>query len=220
MFDDCVRTKNSGITQATTNTTTNETKQEDQTDGKQQAKGAEEEANFFMQAFQEDYESDEYEYGIVCCTHSSVTVDYKRIGDRTSDLFKWNHQLIKDSLLLLDDCSIINIMCNLNLVNNIYEVDQRCIITTNAGTGSTNLKATLKSIILPLKEKIWFNYNGIANNIALHSVQDHFKFLYSHWFGTDRNTFVVIKPNNSKMKFTMSQKGLYYTDTSGLIGRP
>ena len=31
---------------------------------------------------------------------------------------------------------------------------------------------------------------------------------------------MVIKPNDSKMKFTMSRKGLYYTDTSGLIGQP
>ena len=52
-FDDCVRTKNSGITQATTNTTTTKTK-EDQADGKQQAKGTQEWANFFMQAFKED----------------------------------------------------------------------------------------------------------------------------------------------------------------------
>ena len=56
--------------------------------------------------------------------------------------------------------------------------------------------------------------------IALHSVQDHFKVSYSNWFGTNRNAFVVIKPDNSKMKYTMSRKGLYYTDTSGLIERP
>ena len=45
---------------------------------------------------------------------------------------------------------------------------------------------------------MWVNYNGIANII-------------------DINKFVVVKPDNSKMKFTMSRKGLYYTDTSPLI---
>ena len=35
-----------------------------------------------------------------------------------------------------------------------------------------------------------------------------------------RNTFVVIKPDNTKMKFTILRKGLYYIDTSSLIGQP
>ena len=126
--------------------------------------------------------------------------------------------MILNSWLLLDVCSTINIICNSDLVTDIHEVDHRYIITTNADTDSTNLKATLKSSILPLKEEVWFDYNGIANIIALHSVQDHFKVLYSNWFRSDRNAFVVIKPDNSKMNFTMSRKGLHYTDTSGLIG--
>ena len=65
-YDDCVRIKHSGITQATTNTTTNETEQEeDQADSKQQAEGAEQGPNFFMDAFEADQESDKDEYGIV-----------------------------------------------------------------------------------------------------------------------------------------------------------
>ena len=71
-----------------------------------------------------------------------------------------------------------------------------------------------------MKEEIWFDDNSIANIITLHSVQDHFRVSYSNWFGSNRNAFVVIKPDNSKMKFTMSRKGLYYTDTSSLIGQP
>ena len=182
MYDECVCIKHSGITQATTNTTTNEIEQkEDQANGKQQAEGAEQGANFFMDAFEADYESDKDEYGIVCTQTSvtiSVMVDYKRISDRTSYLFKQDHQMIQDSWLLLDEFSTINIICNPHLVTNIHEVNQRCIISTNAGTGSTNLKATLKSNILPTKEDVWFDYNGIANIIALHSVQDHFRVSY------------------------------------------
>ena len=90
-YDDCVRIKHSGITQATTNTTTHKTEQkEDQANGKQQAEGSKQGANFFMDAFEEDYESDEGKYGIVC-TQSSVMVDYKRIGERTAHLFKQDH---------------------------------------------------------------------------------------------------------------------------------
>ena len=119
-----------------------------------------------MGAFEEDYESDEDEYDIVYCTQSTVTDNYKRISNSTAHLFKQDHQMIQVSWLLLDDCSTINIICNPHLVDNIHEVDQRCIITTNAGTGSTNLKATLKSSILPMKEEVLFTYNGIANIIV------------------------------------------------------
>ena len=195
---------------------------EDQADCKQQAKGLEQGANFFMDAFEADYESNKDEYGIVCTqtfVTTSVMVDYKRISVCTAHLFKQDHQMIQNSWLLLDDCSIINIICNLHLVTNIHEVNQRCIISTNASIGSTNLKTTLKSNILPIKEEVSFDYNGIAIIIALHSVQDHFKVSYSNWFSSDRNAFVVIKPDNTKMKFTMSRKGLYYTDTSNLIGQ-
>ena len=52
VYNDCVRVKNSRITQATTNTTTNETKQEKgETDSKQQTEGTEQAANFFMDTF-------------------------------------------------------------------------------------------------------------------------------------------------------------------------
>ena len=122
-----------------------------------------------MDAFEEDYESDDNKYRIVC-TQSSVSVDYKRIGDQTAHLFKHDHQMIQDSWLLLDNCSNINIVCNPHLVTNIHKVNQKCITSTNAGTDSTNLKATLKSSILPMKKEVWFDYNGITNIIASHSV--------------------------------------------------
>ena len=105
-------------------------------------------------------------------------------------------------------------------MTNIYEVNQRYIVTTNTGTSNTNLKASLKSSILPLKKEVWFDYNSIANISALQSFQDRFKVSYSNFFGSDHNAFVVIKPDNTKIKFTMSmsREDLYYTDTSPLIG--
>ena len=158
VYDDCVCIRNSVITQATTNTTMDETEQEThETNSKQQIKVTEYGANFFMSAFDADYESDKDEYGIICTQTSietAVMVDYNRISDCTAHLFNQDHQMIQDSWLLLDDCSTINIICNPHLVTNIHQVNQRCIISTNTGTGSTNLKATLKSCILLMKEEV------------------------------------------------------------------
>ena len=161
-----------------------------------------------MQVIKEDYgetdedEDEDGEYGIVY-TQDSVVVDYKKISNITTHLFKQDHEMIQDSLLLLNDCSTIDIICNLHLVTNIHEMDQRCIITTNADTGSTNLRAILKSNILPLKKEVRFDSNSIANIIALYSFQDQFKVSYSNWFGNKHKAFVVIKPDNTKMKLTM-----------------
>ena len=148
-----------------------------------------------MQAIKEDDDSNKDEYGIVC-TQDSVVVDYKQIGSRTAYFFKQDHQMIQDSWFLLDNYSTIDTICNPHLVTDIHEVDQCCISTTNAGTGSTYLRATLNLSILTLKKEVWFDYNGIASITPLHCVQDQFKVLYSDWFGSDRNAFVVIKSSS------------------------
>ena len=104
VYDDCVCIRNSVITQATTNTTMDETEQEThETNSKQQIKVTEYGANFFMSAFDADYESDKDEYGIICTQTSietAVMVDYNRISDCTAHLFNQDHQMIQDSWLL------------------------------------------------------------------------------------------------------------------------
>lgn len=156
-----------------------------------------------MNASNEEYGLDINEYSIIY-TLDSIVVDYKRTGHRTIHLFMQGHQMIQMFLFLLDNCSIIDITCNLYLVTDIHEVDQCCIITTNTCNDNTNLKVTLKSSIFPLKKEVLFNYNGISNNISLHFLQDYFKVSFSNWFGLDCNKFVIIKPDCTKMKFTMS----------------
>lgn len=135
-------------------------------------------------------------------------------------LFKKDYQMIQDSRLLLDVCLAINIIYNLHLVMDIHEVNQRWVVSINASTGSINLKATLNPNILPIQEEVWFDYNNIAKIIALHHVQCYFKISYSNWFGSDNNAFVVIKPDNTMMKFPTLKRGLYYTNTSSLIRLP
>lgn len=48
-----------------------------------------------MIAIEEEYDSSDDKHGIVC-TQDYVVVDYQRIGDRTSHIFKQNHQIIQD----------------------------------------------------------------------------------------------------------------------------
>ena len=106
--------------------------------------------------------------------------------------------------------------CNPDLVYNIYKVNYRCTVATNAGTTSTCFKASLRQDILPSKKEMetWFDPDGIANILALHIVQKYFRVNYTNWEGPKDqwNKFIVHLPNEKPLYFTMTSTGLYYAN--------
>lgn len=102
---------------------------------------------------------------------------------RTQHLFNQQNMTIPETALLLDNESTVNYICNPDLVYNIRKVQHCCIVATNTGQTLTCYKASLRPEIMPLKEEVWFDPNGIANIVALHIVQAQFNVNYSNWSG-------------------------------------
>jgi hypothetical protein len=76
--------------------------------------------------------------------------------------------------LLLDSCSSINLICNKELLHDIYTVDAAMHVRCNAGVKSTNQKGYLGEF----PEAVWLNPDGAANILSLNSVKKHYSVRY------------------------------------------
>ena len=79
-------------------------------------------------------------------------------------------------------------------------------IQCNAGTRVTNLVGDLPGYGL-----VWFDSRAIANVLSLKLVKDRYHVKYN---SSEKEGFVVTKPNGEQFNFTESSSGLHYLDTS------
>ena len=70
---------------------------------------------------------------------------------RTQHLFNQQNMRIPTTALLLDNKLTMNYVYIPDLIYNIHQVSQCCIVATNAGKIFTCLKALLRQEILPMK---------------------------------------------------------------------
>ena len=133
---------------------------------------------------------------------------------QTQLLFNQQNMMIPATALLLNNKLTMNYICNPDIVYNIHGINQCCTVATNTRTTSTCFKGSLRQDILPMEEETWFDPDRIANILALHIMQSHFKIDYTNWKGTqnDQNKFIVHWPNKNPLHFIMSETGLYYAN--------
>ena len=116
--------------------------------------------------------------------------------------FSQAHKHIKD-WILLDSQSSVDFFCNEKLVNDIKPGDETLLLSTNAGTKRTNIKAQV-----PQWGEVWFDKDGIANIFSLASMMKRHRVTFD---SQEEPAFLVHTPKGV-IKFTMSDEGLFYYD--------
>ena len=96
--------------------------------------------------------------------------------------------------ILLDSQLTVDLFCNLKLLNNIRQVDEKLVVRCNAGKIRASLVGNL-----PGYGTVWYYEDGIANILSLYRV-----LIISHVQYDSRidATFVVWKSDGTRRKFT------------------
>ena len=105
-------------------------------------------------------------------------------------------------LLLLDSCSTVNLFADPSLVHGIHKANRPLMVKTYGGVKSTDQKAYVGRF----PEPVWYDPTGVANVMALASVQKHYRVTFDSAKG---NTFVVHLPAGEPLRFTQTTHGLY-----------
>ena len=117
---------------------------------------------------------------------------------------------IPPNWILLDNQSTIDIIINPHLVKNIHTSSQPITVTSHAGKRSITEQA-----LLPGYGLVWFDRDGPANILALHTAQRRFNITYNSSAG---NTFDLSDKATGRLKhrFKQSAEGLFYLDAKTL----
>ena len=94
---------------------------------------------------------------------TQVSINMSQTGNRYKGL--------KNSWLLLDSCSNVDIFKNKHLLQDIFEVkDQSLNLQTNGGVMKSSFKGLLKNY-----GEVWYNPDSMANILSLANVRKKFK---------------------------------------------
>ena len=112
---------------------------------------------------------------------------------------------IKDTWMLLDSQSTVDVFSNSDLLTKIHKTNTILRIRCNAGMKTTEYKGYLSGY-----GWVWYYPDGIANILSLSRVKDRFRVTFDS--ATD-NCFRVHKDNGKILKFREATRRLYYFDT-------
>ena len=77
-------------------------------------------------------------------------------------------------VILLENCSTMDLFCNLDLVENITKVGKKITVQGNGGTVSVAHKATFPGY----KHYVWFSKDAITNIISIKTLINKYRVTY------------------------------------------
>jgi hypothetical protein len=125
-------------------------------------------------------------------------------------LFKQTHgkkpKLDLRKVILLDSQSTMDLICNHNLVTEVFKSNYSMRLTSNGGTMTVTHKAKMAGY----RTHVWYDKRAITNILALRNVIKQYRVTYD----SDDQTFVVHREsvNKPNMEFRMHESGLHYYD--------
>jgi len=105
---------------------------------------------------------------------------------------------------LLDSGTTVNLASNPKLVKNIHATNDLFELGTNNGRTVLNTKATIPGEI---KDGCWFDANATSNVMSLKELITNHRVTFD---SDEEHAFIVHHANGKKIKFKMSEKGLFY----------
>ena len=105
-------------------------------------------------------------------------------------------------MLLLDSCSMVNLIANEWLLIDIHKVEHHMHVHCNAGVCSTNLMATLGCF----PEPVWHDPDGVTNIMSLNSMKKYYKVEYDNM---KEDAIIVMGHDGTVYHFEPHGKGLY-----------
>jgi len=106
------------------------------------------------------------------------------------------------NLLLLDSCSMVNLISNRNMLTHIHHADTPLQVRCNAGTKCVTMMGTFGDF----PEQVWYDPHGAANILSLYTVSKHYAVTYD---SSQDDTFHVTNAQGDTYHFAPTGLGLY-----------
>ena len=113
---------------------------------------------------------------------------------------------IKESWILLDSQSTIDVFCNSDLLTKIHKTDTTLRIRCNAGMKTTDYRGYLSGY-----GWVWYYPEGIANILSLSRAREQYRITFDSAMD---NCFHVHKDNGKILRFQEAGRRLYFFDTA------
>ena len=137
-----------------------------------------------------------------CTLHSEIAgVDPFKTSHNFATLTSKQREPDLKNVLLLDNQSTIDILCNEDFVTDIVEADNPIKIQSTGGHITVHQKATLPGY----KNQVWFSKHAATNILSMKNIRK----LHHISYDCKRGTYTVHRKHHPNWEFQMNDKGLH-----------
>ena len=137
-----------------------------------------------------------------CTLHSEIAgVDPFKTSHNFATLTSKQGEPDLKNVLLLDNQSTIDILCNKDFVTDIVEADKPIKVLSTGGHITVHQKATLPGY----KKPVWFSKHAATNILSMKNVRK----LHHISYDCKRGTYTVHRKHHPNWEFQMNDKGLH-----------